>query len=53
MVGNIANPLTFEDYCDIGVDFIRLGIGSGAACTTSANSSISRYQKKESYVSTT
>jgi len=40
MVGNIANPLTFEDYCDIGVDFLRLGVGSGAACTTSANSSI-------------
>ena len=30
MVGNIANPLTFEDYCDIGVDFLRLGVGSGA-----------------------
>lgn len=40
MIGNIANPKTFEKYCEIGVDYIRCGIGAGHACTTSANSSI-------------
>ena len=40
MVGNIANPLTFKQYCEIGVDYVRCGIGAGHACTTSANSSI-------------
>jgi IMP dehydrogenase/GMP reductase len=40
MIGNIANPLTFKDYCKIGVDAVRVGIGAGHACTTSANSSI-------------
>lgn len=40
MIGNIANPLTFEKYCEIGVDYVRCGIGAGHACTTSANSSI-------------
>ena len=40
MIGNIANPNTYRKYCEIGVDWIRCGIGAGAACTTSANSSI-------------
>ena len=37
MVGNIANPETYRKYCEIGVDYIRLNIGSGSACTTGAN----------------
>jgi IMP dehydrogenase/GMP reductase len=37
MVGNIANPDTYRKYCEIGVDHIRLNIGSGSACTTAAN----------------
>jgi IMP dehydrogenase/GMP reductase len=37
MVGNIANPDTYREYCEIGVDYIRLNIGSGSACTTAAN----------------
>ncbi len=40
MVGNIANPETYRRYCEIGVDWIRCGIGGGSACTTSANVAI-------------
>ena len=40
MIGNIANPETYKIYGEIGVDYIRCGIGAGHACTTSANSSI-------------
>jgi len=40
MIGNIANPETYREYCKIGVDYIRVGIGGGSACTTSANVSI-------------
>lgn len=38
MTGNIANPATYADYAKVGIDFVRLSIGQGSACTTAANS---------------
>lgn len=35
MVGNLANPKTYQLYAEAGVDFVRIGIGSGQVCTTS------------------
>ena len=40
MIGNIANPLTFKKYAELGVDYIRVGIGGGSACLTSANTGV-------------
>ncbi len=37
MVGNIANPETFREYCEIGVDYVRCGVGGGSACLTAQN----------------
>lgn len=34
MVGNIANPITYEFYNRIGVDYIRVGIANGSGCET-------------------
>lgn len=36
MTGNIANPETYRAYEEAGVDFVRVSIGSGAACITSS-----------------
>lgn len=40
MAGNIANPETYRVLSDIGVDFCRVGVGGGAGCITSSNTSI-------------
>ena len=40
MGGNIANPLTYELYAEAGFSFIRCGIGGGAGCLSSSNTSI-------------
>lgn len=41
MTGNIANPETYLEIASFKcVDFIRIGIGSGNVCTTSANTAI-------------
>lgn len=40
MTGNIANEYTLIDAENAGVDYIRLGIGSGAGCITSSNTGI-------------
>lgn len=40
MVGNVANPKTFFEYCDINVDFIRIGIGNGNGCLTTVQTGV-------------
>ena len=40
MVGNVANPFTYVEYCKINVDYIRIGIGNGQACLTTANTGV-------------
>lgn len=39
MTGNIANPETYRDYEEAGVDYARFSIGSGNACLTASNTS--------------
>lgn len=40
MAGNIANPRAYFDYAYSGVDYVRVGIGSGFACTTQSNTGV-------------
>lgn len=40
MAGNIANVRTYDMYCNYGIDYVRVGIGGGMACTTSSNCSV-------------
>lgn len=40
MIGNIANPKTYEEVIKCGADYVRVGIGSGCGCITSSNTSI-------------
>lgn len=40
MTGNIANPETYRDYEEAGVDYCRVGIGGGSVCSTTSNVSV-------------
>lgn len=40
MVGNVANPKTFEEYCKIDVDAVRIGIGNGNGCLTTVQTGV-------------
>ena len=40
MIGNIANPFTYEEVFKCGADYVRIGIGAGNGCITSSNTSI-------------
>lgn len=40
MAGNVANPNAYSFYADAGIDWMRVGIGGGSRCTSSANVSI-------------
>ena len=40
MAGNIANPDTYREYCEAGIDYVRCSIGSGSCCTTASNTAV-------------
>lgn len=37
MTGNVGTPDAYPIYADIGIDYMRVTIGNGSCCTTSAN----------------
>ncbi len=40
MTGNIANPETYREYCEAGIDYVRCSVGSGSCCTTASNTAV-------------
>jgi len=40
MVGSVANPNTYFNLSGVGADYIRIGVGSGAACITTQQTGI-------------
>ncbi|MBC8147382.1 MAG: IMP dehydrogenase [Bacteroidetes bacterium] len=40
MVGSVANPNTYFNLSGVGADFVRIGVGSGAACITTQQTGI-------------
>ena len=40
MAGNISNPATYRAYASIGLDYIRVSVGTGSACLTSQQTAI-------------
>lgn len=40
MVGNVANPETFANFCKIGVNMVRIGIGNGNGCLTTVQTGV-------------
>ena len=40
MAGSVANPNAYQFYADARIDYMRVGVGGGSRCTSSANVSI-------------
>ena len=40
MTGNIANANAYMEYAKVGIDYVRIGIGTGSGCATSDKTGI-------------